>query len=172
MNRTLLLAFVIGVMLLPCRGEGVAAPPKGAALTVENERGAATALAPADLARLPRHKAKVKGHGGPATYEGVSLADVLAAGKVGLDKKMKGPLHTSCLLVEAADGFQAVFSFAEVSPAITDKVVLVADRKDGKPLDAREGPYRLIVPHDKTGVRWVRQVSRLSVRPVGKGRRE
>jgi hypothetical protein len=30
-----------------------------------------------------------------------------------------------------------------------DEVVLLAHRKDGKPLTAAEGPYRVIVPDDK-----------------------
>jgi molybdopterin-binding protein len=54
----------------------------------------------------------------------------------------------------------------EIDPDITDRVVLLADRKDGKPLDAKEGPYRLVVPHDKRHMRWVRQVTRISVEAV------
>ena len=47
---------------------------------------------------------------------------------------------------------------------MTDKVVLLADRKDGKPLLGGEGPYRLVVPDDKRPLRWVKQVARISVR--------
>src|SRR5262249_10317164 len=89
------------------------------------------------------------------------------AGKVTLGKGLKGPLLANALLAEGADGYRVVFSLPEVDPAVTDKVVVVADRKDGKPLDDKEGVFRLIVPHDKLGMRWVRQLSRLSVRPAG-----
>jgi hypothetical protein len=47
---------------------------------------------------------------------------------------------------------------------MTDKIVLLADRKDGKLLDTKEGPYRVVVPDDKRNMRWVKQVARLSVR--------
>jgi len=102
---------------------------------------------------------------------------VLVAAKVTLGKGLKGPLLANCLLVEAADGYRVVFSLPEIDPALTDKVVILADRKDGKPLDDKEGPFRLIVPHDKLAMRWVKQVTRASVRsaagpvPDRKGRR-
>jgi hypothetical protein len=40
-----------------------------------------------------------------------------------------------------------------------DKVVLIVDKRDGKPLDAKEGPLRLVVPDEKMHARWVRQVT-------------
>ncbi len=60
-------------------------------------------------------------------------------------------------VVQAADGYRVVFS----QPDITDHVVLLADRNDGKPLDAKEGPYRLVVPHDKRHMLLVRQVTKV-----------
>jgi hypothetical protein len=66
-------------------------------------------------------------------------------------------------LIEAADGYRAVFALAEVDPSMTDQIVLVADRRDGKPLEDSLGPYRLIVPRDKLHSRWVRQVAKISV---------
>ena len=36
--------------------------------------------------------------------------------------------------------------------------VLVAFERDGEPLGAEIGPFRLVVPTDKRGGRWVRQV--------------
>ena len=155
------------ICLLATQSEWPAADPEPASLLVKNEQGKATTLSAADLARLPRHTAKVKGHKGPATYEGASLADVLLTAKVTLGKDLKGPLLRNCLVAEAADDYLVIFSLAEVDPAMTDKVILVADRKDGKPLDDKEGPFRLIVPHDKLGMRWVKQLTSLSIRPVG-----
>jgi hypothetical protein len=135
------------------------------ALTLVNEAGTETALSPAEFAKLPRKTVKAKDHSGvAATYEGVLLADVLQAGKVTLGKDLKGPLLAHCLLVEAADGYQVVFSLPEIDPSVTDNLVLVADRKDDKPLDAKEAPYRLVVPQEKKHARWVRQVTRISVR--------
>lgn len=41
---------------------------------------------------------------------------------------------------------------------------ILADTRDGKPLDAHEGPYRIIVPGEKRPGRWVRQVQRIELR--------
>jgi hypothetical protein len=169
----LLIGFSTTVELPECVGGNAAQdksdPPKRAkvqgSLTLVNESGTETVLSPADFAKLPRKTVKAKDRSGvAATYEGVLLADVLHAGKVTLGKDLKGPLLAHCLLVEAADAYQAVFSLPEVDPSMTDHLVLVADRKDAKPLEAREAPYRLVVPQEKKHARWVRQVTRLSVR--------
>jgi hypothetical protein len=48
--------------------------------------------------------------------------------------------------VEVTDGYRAVFSLAELDPELTDRIVLLADTKDGQPLPPREGPLRIIVP--------------------------
>ena len=47
------------------------------------------------------------------------------------------------LVVEAADGYRAVFALPELDPAFSDRVILLADRRDGKPLDGKEGPLRV-----------------------------
>jgi hypothetical protein len=68
------------------------------------------------------------------------------------------------VIVEATDGYRAVFSSAELDPELTDRIFLLADTKDGQPLPPREGPLRIIVPSDKRPARWVRQVKALTVR--------
>ena len=133
-------------------------------LTLVNESGAVTTLSRESFAKLPRRTVNAKDHSGAsATFEGVSLAEALRQAKVTLGKELKGALLANYILVEAADGYRVSFSLPEVDPTMTDKVVLIADRKDAKPLDAREGPYRLVVPHDKKHARWVRQVMRIAV---------
>lgn len=47
---------------------------------------------------------------------------------------------------------------------LTDRVILLADIKDGQPLPPGEGPFRVIVPGEKRPARWVRQVRSLTVR--------
>jgi len=141
-------------------------------LKVENEKGKETTLTSEAIAKLPRQTLKVKDHkGNPATYEGVLLADVLRSAGVTLGKDLKGPLLANFLLIEAADGYRVVFALPEVDPDLTDKVVLLADRKDGKPLTADDGPYKIVAPADKRNMRWVKRVTRISVRsgvPAGK----
>ena len=142
-------------------------PAAGAAgaLKVADETGKEVTLSPEALAKLPRQSVKVKDRrANPATYEGVALGEVLRSAGVTLGKDLRGPLLANCLLVEAGDGYRVAFALPEVDPDMTGKVVLLADRKDGKPLSAEEGPYRVVVPDDKRNTRWVKQVSRISVR--------
>ena len=70
----------------------------------------------------------------------------------------KGKALTFYLVVEAADGYRAVFALPELDPESTDAVVLLADRRDGQPLDAKEGPLRVVVPGEKRHAGRVRQV--------------
>ena len=57
-----------------------------------------------------------------------------------------------------------MFALVELSPELTDRVILLADTKDGEPLPPREGPFRIVVPGDKRPARWVRQVRAVTVR--------
>src|SRR5439155_525033 len=86
------------------------------------------------------------GQGGGKTirYEGVLLAEVLRFGGVPFGKHPRGERTAEFVLVEAVDGYRTVLALAEVDPALTDHVVLLADRLDGKPLTESSGPYRLV----------------------------
>ena len=144
--------------------------PTSASLTVSNEKGKSTKFTAEQLVKLPRLTIKAKDHAGiEAKYEGVTVAELLKAAEVTVGKQLKGALLANYLLVEAADGYRVVFSLPEIDAALSDNVVLLADRKDGKVLDANEGPFRLVVPHDKLFMRWVRQVTAISVRAVPGG---
>jgi hypothetical protein len=65
------------------------------------------------------------------------------------------------VLVESADGGQVVFALPELDASFSDKIVLLAVAKNGKPLPTGEGPFRIIVPDEKKHARWVRQVTAL-----------
>jgi hypothetical protein len=54
-------------------------------------------------------------------------------------------------------------ALAEANSSFTDKLILLADRKDGGALTPGDGPFQLIVPDEKRPARWVRQVTRISV---------
>lgn len=43
------------------------------------------------------------------------------------------------LVVDAADGYRAVFALPELDRAFTDRIILLADRREGKPLAEKEG---------------------------------
>ncbi|MGA3092385.1 MAG: hypothetical protein ABSD75_27590 [Terriglobales bacterium] len=56
-----------------------------------------------------------------------------------------------------------VIALPEIDPAFADKRFVLALLKDGKPLDANEVPYRLVIPDEKRMARWVRQVTALRI---------
>ena len=132
-------------------------------LTVQNESGKQTVLARAEIEALPRVKVTEGVSGSSATLEGVSLKALLERAGVGFGESMKGKRLASCLLAEAADGYRVVIALPEIDPAFTDKQVVLAFLKDGKPLDAKEGPYRIVIPDEKRMARWVRQVTTLKI---------
>lgn len=142
-----------------------AAQKTDALLTVEIE-GKSFELKATDLAKLPRREVKSKvQHGATeAVFSGVDLREVLklAGAKFG-DEGKKSNL-VSYLVVEAADDYRVVFAMTELDSDFTDKIVLLADRRDGKPLSKEEGNLRLIVPDEKRQARAARQVVRLRIR--------
>lgn len=122
-------------------------------------------LTASDLTKLPRRTVRAKDHGGKeSAFEGVELVEVLKLAGIKFGEELRGKSWALCLIVDAADGYRAVFALPELDHAYTERVILLADRRDGKPLASSEGPLRIIVPDEKRHARWVRQVTALSVR--------
>lgn len=67
------------------------------------------------------------------------------------------------VIVDASDGYQVVFALPEFDPDFTDRVILLADKRDGHPLSAPEAPLRIVVPGEKRHARWVREVIDLNI---------
>jgi DMSO/TMAO reductase YedYZ molybdopterin-dependent catalytic subunit len=122
------------------------------------------AISPEEFAKLPRRSLRASAHDGvERQYDGVALVDVLAHAGVPTEKDVRGPALALFVVVEAADGYRVVYSLAELDRSFTDRVILLADRRDGQPLSARDGPLQVVVPGEKKHARWVRQVVRLKV---------
>ena len=119
----------------------------------------------ADMKRMPRtmlhvlnaHNKKYE------DYQGVSLAFFIAKAGLPQGEKLRGPLMTTYVLVEAADGYRVLFSLAELDSSFLDSEVIVADTLDGAPLSGDEGPYKIIAPHDKRPGRWIRMVKSITI---------
>jgi DMSO/TMAO reductase YedYZ molybdopterin-dependent catalytic subunit len=138
------------------------APP--ARLAISGEVAKPLNLSAADLQKLPRHTIHAKDHSGqPVTYEGATLADVLALAGVQFGEPLRGKAMSLYALVRASDGYQVVFALPELDPASTDRTVLLAWTRDGKPLAAPEGPLRIVVPDEKRQARWVRGVVSIAI---------
>jgi hypothetical protein len=51
-----------------------------------------------------------------------------------------------------------VYTLTELDPAFTDSGILVADKSDGQTLPENQGPFRIVVPHDKKPARSLRML--------------
>jgi hypothetical protein len=138
----------------------VAAPAR---LEVRDDSVPTRVFAAADLAALPHVEVHATEHGRAGTFGGVPLEVVLRRAGVPVDS-VRGGRASWYVLAIASDGYRAVFSLAELAPDLSGRSVLLADRRDGQPLAASEGPLRLVVPDDHRPTRWVRQLTTLVVR--------
>jgi hypothetical protein len=97
------------------------------------------------------------------TYTGVILAEILKNAGVTLGPELKGENLTKYLQVEASDGYQVIFALAELDKSFTDRAIILADKVDGQPLAAGDGPYRIIVQDEKKPARCIKQVTAMQV---------
>lgn len=151
-------------LLLLCvlLGPSLSFAADGITLTV-NERPPTT-LDAATLAGWPRTKASAGAHDdAPSVWEGVALIEVLRKSGAPVDQQLRGAALASVVRVTASDGYQVVFTLAELDAAFGNAAVILVDTRDGKPLGAADGPFRLVVPADKRAGRWLRNVVRIEV---------
>jgi len=118
-----------------------------------------------DLKKMPRKTFSVTNPHDKKTenYEGVLVEELLKKAGVPQGEDLKGPLLASCLVFEAEDGYRVVFSIAELDSGIVDSGVIVADTLDGAPLPSKQGPLRIVAPHEKRAARWVRMLKSITV---------
>lgn len=136
-----------------------------ATITVEATDGKAVNVTASDIAKLSRKEVTGKDHDGKESkYSGVELREVLQLAGVKFGKDLRGKGIAQYLLIEAADGYKAVYSLTELDPDFTDKVVILADTQDGKALSDNDGKFQVIATGEKKHARWVRQVTALKVR--------
>lgn len=105
-------------------------------------------LTPAEVAALPRAKATIQVKGQPVVYEGALLHEALLKAGVVSGERLMGRYLNQVVVLRAADGFSSILSIAETDPVYRANPVILADTVGGKPLDAREGPYRVVVDGD------------------------
>jgi molybdopterin-dependent oxidoreductase-like protein protein len=132
-------------------------------LQVIDGEGHSKTITAAQIASAAHVAVDVKDHDTAATFDGVPLGALLSTAGIQFGDKLRGPRMTEVLLVEAADGYKVAFALAEVDPAFATREIIIADKRGGKPLDAKEGPLRIVVPGDKRAARWVRQVTVLRI---------
>ena len=143
--------------------------PTSATLKVSGDVPNALALSIDNLRAMPRETAILSEHEGPkATYEGVSLREILKKAGAPFGHDLRGKALTSYIVAKAADGYQVVFTLAELDEDLANERILVADKRDGQSLSDKQGPLRLVVAGDKRPARAVRMLQEVQVVQMAK----
>jgi hypothetical protein len=159
----------VACVLLVCSATlvGAQATPQGiaaATLSVAGDVRTPLSITAAELKEMPRTTVDVKDEDGRTVkYEGVLVGELLKRAGATLGSDMRGNAMTTYVLASASDGYQVLFSLAELDPAFTSSQVIVADALDGKPLFAYQGPFRIVSPKDARPARSIRMLQRLDV---------
>lgn len=133
-------------------------------LAVTGDVPAPLTLNAEDLATMPREKASVPDQDGTEIeYEGVPLREILKRAGAPLGGQLRGKALASYVLAKAHDGYQVVFTLGEIDTQFGNEQIIVADKRDGKPLFGYQGPFRLVCPRDKAGARSVRMLETLDL---------
>jgi hypothetical protein len=121
------------------------------------------ALDAAALAALPHEAVEAEVHGHKLHCSGVPLALLLQKSGAMPNDPLRGAQLARIVRVSSRDGYRVAFSLAELDPTLGAARVSVVDACDGKPLDDRDGPLRLLVPGDARPARGVRQLRSIDV---------
>jgi len=118
-----------------------------------------------DLKKMPRKTMSVVNPHTSKTevYQGVPVEELLKKAGVPQGENLRGPALATYVVFAAEDGYQVVFSLAELDSGIVESGVMVADTMDGAALAAKTGPFRLVAPHEKRPARWVRMLRSITV---------
>ena len=143
-----------------------AAQQEKGAITLEGLDDTKTTFTVDQLRQMPQQAVSIVNPHTRATdkYEGVLLADLLAKIGTPSGEKLRGDELRDYVEVSGRDGYKVIFALAELDSAFEDNQVLVAITSDGKPLDEKQGPVRMVVPQDKRPARSVRMVTTIAVR--------
>jgi DMSO/TMAO reductase YedYZ molybdopterin-dependent catalytic subunit len=160
----LFIALVVQLLLLAPKAHAQATPAP-AELRISGAVSTPLVLTVADLKKMQRktltvvypHSKKTE------TYEGVLLEELLRKAGVAQGEHLRGPAMATYVIAGAEDGYRVIFSLAELDSGILESEVIVADTMDGAALADKEGPFRLVAPHEKRPARWVRMLKSITV---------
>lgn len=112
-----------------------------------------------DLAKMNKATVSLTDRDGKDySYTGVPVLDILNSAGVTTGKQLRGENLTKYVLVKCADGYEVLFSLAELDTAFTNKMIILATESDRQPLPAGKGPFRLVIPGEGRPARSCHQV--------------
>jgi hypothetical protein len=147
---------------VPVQAAPTTAPP---VVTVKGPGGESAVATAAGLRDMHRTSVTVA-WGGGHTYTGAMVTDLLAEIGAPSEVRLHGPALDQVVIVKGRDGFIAVLAIAETAMSFKGQPVILADEEDGKPLNDKEGPYRLVIGGEAKPPRSVRGVVEIELRPI------
>ena len=136
----------------PASAAMVGSLPEGAKpglVIVRGLTGQSETLTADDIAKLPHVHVSLDHMGVTTDFSGPLISDLLRDVGAPMGVRLHGSGVNDVVFVTAADRYRVVLSLAEVDPSFhRNAKVILADQADGKPLPAKEGPYRLVVDGD------------------------
>ena len=147
----------------PARAQAVTAAAPDVTLVIAGDVTQGLTITPGDLKAMPRTTVTVSEEGRQVNYEGVLVGELLKRAGAPVGRDLSGKAVATYVRASAKDGYQVVFSLAELDPSFTPNDIIVADTIEGKPLFDYQGPFRIVAPHDKRGARSIRMLQRIEV---------
>jgi DMSO/TMAO reductase YedYZ molybdopterin-dependent catalytic subunit len=133
-------------------------------IAIKGDLSTPLTLTAEDLMKMPRETVTVEEQDGTKVeYEGVPLRDILLKAGAPLGKELRGKALSTYVMAKAHDGYQVLFALGELDASFGNAKILVADKRDGKPLFGYQGPFRLTCPNDKAGARSVRMLETIEL---------
>lgn len=135
-----------------------------AMITFKDETGKSVKIDPASLKQI---SLKAIGHDTKEhLYSGAMLSDIIEKAGVALGEPSKRKTIASYVVIKAKDNYQCVYALAELDALFSPNKVILANKVDGKPLSAENGPFQVIAPAEKKHGRWIRQVVSIELRVI------
>jgi len=127
-------------------------------------------LSLADVQKLPTETLEATFQSGQTTekhtYKGVRLVVLMNQYGPKLNDQRKNDKLRKYVVISAKDGYEVVVAWGELDPEFGNAPILLAWEEDGKLLEDKNGPFRLVVPTDKRGGRYVSGVIKIEMRDV------
>jgi len=123
-------------------------------------------LRPEDFKAMPHVSLTVRNSGSSKAerYSGVPLFDLLAKFETRQRHEPPDQPWADYVIATGANGYKAVLALAEFDTTFNPGKVLVADTLNGKPLDAQNGPFKLVVAYDRSSARSVPKLVAIEVK--------
>lgn len=98
-----------------------------------------------------------------SSFTGVRLWDIISNAQANLNADVRNDKLSLFIVATGTDGYQAVIAWGEIDPEFANQPILVAYEEAGQPI-SDSGPFRLIVPTDARGGRYVSNLVDLNLR--------